>query len=126
AMPARRRPRRAQRRSSHRARPPCRRGRLVSPRILARHQGYRPRRRLRARRAPRLPGGPSMSLSSNTRFGEFGGVFAPETLMAPLEELERSFLALRDDPSFTAELAALHRDYAGRPTPLTPARRLSQ
>jgi tryptophan synthase beta chain len=67
-----------------------------------------------------------MSLSANTRFGEFGGVFAPETLMAPLEELERSFLSLRADPSFVAELGALNRDYAGRPTPLTPARRLSQ
>lgn len=67
-----------------------------------------------------------MSLSAPTRFGAFGGVFAPETLMAPLEELERAWLAFRKDPAFTSELAALLRDYAGRPTPLTPARRLSQ
>jgi tryptophan synthase beta chain len=67
-----------------------------------------------------------MSLSAPTRFGAFGGVFAPETLMAPLEALERAWLALREDADFTSELAALLRDYAGRPTPLTPARRLSQ
>ena len=66
-----------------------------------------------------------MSLSAPTRFGAFGGVFAPETLMAPLEALERAWLSFRDDPAFTGELAALLRDYAGRPTPLTPARRLS-
>jgi tryptophan synthase beta chain len=66
-----------------------------------------------------------MSLSAPTRFGAFGGVFAPETLMAPLEALERAWLALRDDPEFQSELSALLRDYAGRPTPLTPARRLS-
>ena len=62
-----------------------------------------------------------MSLSAPTRFGAFGGVFAPETLMAPLEELERAWLAFRKDPAFTSELAALLRDYAGRPTPLTVA-----
>ena len=67
-----------------------------------------------------------MSLSAPTRFGAFGGVFAPETLMAPLEELERAWLELREDADFKSELAALLRDYAGRPTPLTPARRLSQ
>ena len=66
-----------------------------------------------------------MSLSAPTRFGAFGGVFAPETLMAPLEALERAWLAYREDPAFTGELTALLRDYAGRPTPLTPARRLS-
>ena len=66
-----------------------------------------------------------MSLSAPTRFGAFGGVFAPETLMAPLEALERAWLSLRDDPAFQDELTALLRDYAGRPTPLTPARRLS-
>ncbi len=66
-----------------------------------------------------------MSLSAPTRFGDYGGVFAPETLMAPLEALERAWLAFRGDPAFMSELAALLRDYAGRPTPLTPARRLS-
>jgi tryptophan synthase beta chain len=60
-----------------------------------------------------------------TYFDDFGGVFAPETLMAPLEQLEAAWLAAREDAAFRAELDALARDYAGRPTPLTPARRLS-
>jgi tryptophan synthase beta chain len=67
-----------------------------------------------------------MSATARGRFGAFGGMYAPETLMAPLEELERSWLALRADASFQAELAHLQRDYAGRPTPLWPSRRLSQ
>lgn len=61
----------------------------------------------------------------NTRFGEFGGVYAPETLMAPLEELERAWLELRADAAFQAEMQSLLQHYAGRPTPLTLAQRLS-
>jgi tryptophan synthase beta chain len=60
------------------------------------------------------------------RFGEYGGTFAPETLMAPLLELERTWLALRDDPAFTSELELTLATFAGRPTPLTHAARLSQ
>ncbi|MCH2100487.1 MAG: tryptophan synthase subunit beta [Planctomycetes bacterium] len=60
-----------------------------------------------------------------TRFGEFGGVYAPETLMAPLEELEQAWRELREDPSFEADLHSLLHDYAGRPTPLTRAEQLS-
>ncbi len=59
-------------------------------------------------------------------FGPYGGRFVPETLMAPLEELERAYFAAREDPAFQAELRALLRDYAGRPTPLYFARRLSE
>jgi len=59
-------------------------------------------------------------------FGPFGGRFVPETLMAPLEELERAFKEARADPSFAAELDRLLRDYSGRPTPLTRARRLEK
>jgi len=59
-------------------------------------------------------------------FGEFGGRFAPETLMAPLEELERAWGRWRKDPRFRAELALLLRDYAGRPTPITVADNLSR
>jgi tryptophan synthase beta chain len=59
-------------------------------------------------------------------FGEFGGRFAPETLMAPLEELERAWARWRKDPRFRAELALLLRDYAGRPTPITVADNLSR
>ncbi len=59
-------------------------------------------------------------------FGEYGGRFAPETLMAPLEELEAAFARWRRDRGFRAELADLLRSYAGRPTPLTFANRLTQ
>jgi tryptophan synthase beta chain len=58
-------------------------------------------------------------------FGEFGGRFAPETLMAPLEELGRAFDRWRDDRRFRAELDALLSTYAGRPTPITVADRLA-
>jgi tryptophan synthase beta chain len=59
-------------------------------------------------------------------FGEFGGRFVPETLVAPVEALERAYLEARQDPRFGAELARLLADYAGRPTPLWDARRLRQ
>jgi tryptophan synthase beta chain len=58
-------------------------------------------------------------------FGPYGGRYVPETLMAPLEQLEASYLAARNDPSFQAELSDLLHNYAGRPTPLYEARRLS-
>ncbi|HXG03990.1 MAG TPA: tryptophan synthase subunit beta [Candidatus Binatia bacterium] len=60
------------------------------------------------------------------RFGLYGGRFVPETLMAPLLELEQAYRAARRDPRFQAQLDALRREYAGRPTPLTFARRLSE
>jgi tryptophan synthase beta chain len=59
-------------------------------------------------------------------FGPYGGRYVPEVLMAPLEELEKAYLEARDDPAFQAELADLLRNYAGRPTPLYFARRLSE
>jgi tryptophan synthase beta chain len=59
-------------------------------------------------------------------FGRFGGRFVPETLMAPLIELERAWLAARRDRRFQARLGGLLRDYAGRPTPLYFAARLSE
>jgi len=59
-------------------------------------------------------------------FGPYGGRFVPEVLMAPIEELESAYLEARDDPSFQAELGQLLRTYAGRPTPLYYARRLSE
>ncbi|MAF67324.1 MAG: tryptophan synthase subunit beta [Planctomycetes bacterium] len=58
-------------------------------------------------------------------FGEFGGSFAPETLMASLNELDEAWRTDGQSAGFRAELAGLLRDYAGRATPLTPARRLS-
>jgi tryptophan synthase beta chain len=60
------------------------------------------------------------------RYGPYGGRFVPETLMAPLEDLERAYFEARQDPSFQAELDELLRRYAGRPTPLTYARRLTE
>jgi tryptophan synthase beta chain len=59
-------------------------------------------------------------------FGPYGGRFVPEVLMAPLEELETAYLAAREDPEFQKELADLLRNYAGRPTPLYFAKRLSE
>ncbi|HKE29002.1 MAG TPA: tryptophan synthase subunit beta [Bryobacteraceae bacterium] len=59
-------------------------------------------------------------------FGRYGGRFVPEVLMAPIEELERAYLEARHDPAFQAELDELLRTYAGRPTPLYFARRLTQ
>jgi tryptophan synthase beta chain len=60
------------------------------------------------------------------RFGEFGGRFVPETLVHPVEELERAFEAARHDERFRDELNRLLADFAGRPTPLFHARRLSE
>jgi len=58
-------------------------------------------------------------------FGEYGGRFAPETLMAPLQELEAAFAKWRRDRRFRGELDELLRTYAGRPTPVTRADRLA-
>ena len=60
------------------------------------------------------------------RFGPFGGRYVPETLMAALEELEREYEKARRDPSFQRRLDELLQTYAGRPTPLFYASRLSQ
>jgi tryptophan synthase beta chain len=59
-------------------------------------------------------------------FGEFGGRYVPETLVAPVEELERSYLEAREDPAFLEELDRLLKHYVGRPTPVSEARRLSE
>jgi len=59
-------------------------------------------------------------------FGRFGGRFVPETLMAPLVELTKAYESAQRDGRFRAELAALLRHYAGRPTPLYFARHLSE
>ena len=60
------------------------------------------------------------------RFGPFGGRYVPETLVPALEELESAYERYRDDPEFVRELEVLRSDYAGRPTPLYLAERLSQ
>ena len=58
-------------------------------------------------------------------FGVYGGLFAPESLMAALEQLAKEYEAARTDPKFTAELNDLLKNYAGRPTLVTEAKRLS-
>jgi tryptophan synthase beta chain len=59
-------------------------------------------------------------------FGEFGGRFVPETLVQPIEELERAYFAARDDDGFLAQLEGLLKQYVGRPTPVYPATRLTE
>ena len=69
-------------------------------------------------RKPRVP-------DAAGRFGPYGGRFVPETLMAPLEELARAYDRAARDRRFRLELAELLANYAGRPTPLYYAERLS-
>jgi len=68
----------------------------------------------------------SLQPDSSGHFGPYGGRFVPEVLMAPIEELERAYLEARQDPTFQAELSGLLSTYAGRPTPLYCATRLSR
>jgi tryptophan synthase beta chain len=60
------------------------------------------------------------------RFGPYGGRYVPETLVAPLEELERAYSEARADPNFQKELDDLLHNFAGRPTPLQFASRLTE
>ena len=60
------------------------------------------------------------------RFGRFGGRYVPETLMSAVTELEESYAAARADKDFLARLDHLSSTYAGRPTPLTLAERLTE
>jgi len=62
----------------------------------------------------------------NGRFGQFGGKFVPETLMNAVATLEVAFEEARRDPAFVNELNGLLSEYAGRPTPLTYAERLTE
>ena len=71
-----------------------------------------------------LPASPSESRPG--RFGVYGGRYVPETLMAALLELEHEYEAAKADPAFQAELNSLLADYAGRPTPLYFAKRLTE
>ena len=59
-------------------------------------------------------------------FGPYGGRYVPEVLMSPLEELEQAYQAARQDPAFHRELDDLLHHYAGRPTPLYFAKRLTE
>src|SRR5580704_8876416 len=59
-------------------------------------------------------------------FGAFGGRFVPETLVEPVEALERAYFEVRDDAAFERELDRLLKHYVGRPTPVYEASRLSE
>ncbi|MFT7632404.1 MAG: tryptophan synthase beta chain [Mariniblastus sp.] len=70
---------------------------------------------------------PDASLpDENGRFGEFGGRFVPETLIAALDQLDQEYRAAEKDPNFQAELDVLLRDFVGRPSPLYFAKRLTE
>jgi len=71
-----------------------------------------------------LPSVPSESRPG--RFGIYGGRYVPETLVAALDELEREYNLAKADPAFQAELTDLLTNYAGRPTPLTFCKRLTE
>jgi tryptophan synthase beta chain len=71
-----------------------------------------------------LPASPSESRSG--RFGIYGGRYVPETLMAALLELEREYELAKEDAAFQTELDGLLKDFAGRPTPLYFAKRLTE
>jgi tryptophan synthase beta chain len=68
---------------------------------------------------------PSTPLSNGPRYGAYGGAFIPETLVPAVQELDRAYNEARADADFGSELHHLLGEYAGRPTPLTLARRLS-
>jgi tryptophan synthase beta chain len=69
---------------------------------------------------------PARHAEVDGRFGAYGGRYVPETLMAPLQELEEAYSQARADKSFQQELDRYLRDYAGRPTPLFFAERLTR
>jgi len=63
---------------------------------------------------------------SKGRFGEYGGQYVPETVMNAVTELEEAYLRYKDDPEFKAELADLYKNYAGRPSMLYYADKLTK
>ena len=70
---------------------------------------------------------PDASLpDENGRFGDFGGQFVPETLIAALKQLEQEYIKAQNDLGFQDELSVLLRDFVGRPSPLYFARRLTE
>jgi len=76
-----------------------------------------------AERGRGVLGGPP---DARGRFGAYGGRFVPETLMAPLQELEKAYQEAFADPAFRARFEGLLRTFVGRPTPLTLAPRLAE
>lgn len=64
---------------------------------------------------------PELRSQTGPYFGEYGGRFVPEPLVAALDQLEATYRTAKADPEFAAELSALHRDYTGRPSIITEA-----
>ena len=82
---------------------------------------------LKTERAPGLERGRLTAWpDARGRYGEFGGKYAPETLMPALDELEAAYAEARRDPKFQDLLDRLARDYVGRPTPLYYAHNLTE
>ncbi len=75
---------------------------------------------------PKLSGEAKRARTAAGRFGAYGGRYVPETLMAALQELEAAYAEARKDKAFTAEFHRLLADFAGRPTPLFLAERLTK
>lgn len=65
-------------------------------------------------------------MKAKGHYGIYGGQYVAETLMEPLEELEKAYAEAKDDPAFRAELDGILRDYVGRESPITHCRRLSE
>src|SRR3954470_17711084 len=73
-----------------------------------------------------LAAGGSLRHAPGPYFGSYGGRWMPESLIAALDELEDTFEKAKADPEFTAQVAKLNRNYSGRPSLLTEARRFAQ
>ena len=71
-------------------------------------------------------GTPAVTPDATGHFGRYGGRFVPEALVAAIDDLTAAFHHTQADPAFRAELARLHRDYSGRPSPLTDVRKFSE
>jgi len=67
-----------------------------------------------------------LSAQNGPYFGDFGGRFVPESLIAALDELEETYEAAKADPSFRAELDALNRSYVGRPSQITEVKKFAE
>ena len=68
---------------------------------------------------------PKLSEQTGPYFGEFGGRFVPESLIAALDQLDATYLDAKRDPEFQKQLAELHRTYTGRPSIITEAKRFA-
>ena len=67
-----------------------------------------------------------IGIPKDGRFGDFGGKYIPETLAPAIEDLEKNYLKIRNDPTFKKELSKFLAEYAGRPTPLYLAKNLTK